>query len=142
MEASQEGLLNSGNMHRVLSDVLDVPNLDEDTISRLVDLVNQAKSVADGGIEQAEIFEEIYRTLAAKMPVSMMDKLNTWRKIGMLSNPKTHARNIISNAVNIPQRKLNDLFATLYERMQDPSVRTHYFWVEAERVRKKKSQIS
>lgn len=133
VEASQEGLLNSGNMHRVLSDVLDVPNLDEDTISRLVDLVNQAKSVADGGIEHAEIFEEIYRTLAEKMPVSMMDKLNTWRKIGMLSNPKTHARNIISNAVNIPQRKLNDLFATLYERMQDPSVRTHYFgWKRSE----------
>lgn len=117
----------------ILKEVLDLPVLDAQTSQTLVDLVNQAKNVADGGIEQADVFEEIYRTLAAKMPVSMMDKLNTWRKIGMLSNPKTHARNIISNAVNIPQRKLNDLFATLYERMQDPSVRTHYFgWKRSE----------
>lgn len=137
VEASQEGLLNSGNMHRVLSDVLDVPNLDEDTISRLVDLVNQAKSVADGGIEQAEIFEEIYRTLAAKMPVSMMDKLNTWRKIGMLSNPKTHIRNYLSNVVNVPQRKISDFFAGIFEKTQDPSVRTHYLgWRRSEHGKK------
>ena len=124
VEASQEGLLNAGNMRRALSDVLDVPNLDEDTISRLVDLVNQAKNVADGGVEQAELFEEIYRTLAAKMPVSMMDKLNTWRKIGMLSNPKTHVKNFVSNIAVMPQRKATDAVTQLLERFVDPSQRT------------------
>lgn len=124
VEASQEGLLNAGNMRRALSDVLDVPNLDEDTISRLVDLVNQAKNVADGGVEQAELFEEIYRTLAAKMPVSMMDKLNTWRKIGMLSNPKTHFKNFVSNIAVMPQRKATDAVTQLLERFVDPSQRT------------------
>lgn len=124
VEASQEGLLNAGNMRRALSDVLDVPNLDEDTISRLVDLVNQAKSVTDGGIEQAELFEEIYRTLAARMPVSMMDKLNTWRKIGMLSNPKTHVKNFVSNIAVMPQRKATDAVTQLLERFVDPSQRT------------------
>lgn len=124
VEASQEGLLNAGNMRRALSDVLDVPNLDEDTISRLVDLVNQAKNVADGGVEQAELFEEIYRTLAARMPVSMMDKLNTWRKIGMLSNPKTHVKNFVSNIAVMPQRKATDAVTQLLERFVDPSQRT------------------
>lgn len=124
VEASQEGLLNAGNMRRALSDVLDVPNLDEDTISRLVDLVNQAKNVADGGVEQAEIFEEIYRTLAAKLPDSMMDKLNTWRKIAMLSNPKTHVKNFVSNIAVMPQRKATDAVTQLLERFVDPSQRT------------------
>ena len=124
VEASQEGLLNAGNMRRALSDVLDVPNLDEDTISRLVDLVNQAKNAVDGGVEQAELFEEIYRTLAARMPVSMMDKLNTWRKIGMLSNPKTHVKNFVSNIAVMPQRKVTDAVTQLLERFVDPSQRT------------------
>lgn len=124
VEASQEGLLNAGNMRRALSDVLDVPNLDEDTISRLVDLVNQAKNVADGGVEQAELFEEIYRTLGAKLPDSMMDKLNTWRKIAMLSNPKTHVKNFVSNIAVMPQRKVTDAVTQLLERFVDPSQRT------------------
>lgn len=124
VEASQEGLLNAGNMRRALSDVLDVPNLDEDTISRLVDLVNQAKNVADGGVEQAELFEEIYRTLGTKLPDSMMDKLNTWRKIAMLSNPKTHVKNFVSNIAVMPQRKVTDAVTQLLERFVDPSQRT------------------
>ena len=124
VEASQEGLLNAGNMRRALSDVLDVPNLDEDTISRLVDLVNQAKNAVDGGVEQAELFEEIYRTLGTKLPDSMMDKLNTWRKIAMLSNPKTHVKNFVSNIAVMPQRKVTDAVTQLLERFVDPSQRT------------------
>lgn len=122
--AASELNLPESSYFDILKEALGLPVLDAQTSQTLVDLVNQAKNVADGGVEQAELFEEIYRTLAAKMPVSMMDKLNTWRKIGMLSNLKTHIKNFVSNIAVMPQRKATDAVTQLLERFVDPSQRT------------------
>lgn len=123
--AASELNLPESSYFDILKEALGLPVLDAQTSQTLVDLVNQAKNVADGGIEQAELFNEIYRTLGKNVQASNMDKFNNFRKIAMLSNPKTHIKNIVSNAVNIIQRKLTDLFAELLERAKlDPSERT------------------
>ena len=127
VEAQESGVLklSKEKIRRTLSNVLQIPELDADTAREVVNLVERAKSVPDGGIEQAELFNEIYRTLGKNVQASNMDKFNNFRKIAMLSNPKTHIKNIVSNAVNIIQRKLTDLFAELLERAKlDPSERT------------------
>lgn len=127
VEAEENGVLNLSRkkIRRTLSNVLQIPELDADTAREVVNLVERAKSAPDGGIEQAELFNEIYRTLGKNVQASNMDKFNNFRKIAMLSNPKTHIKNIVSNAVNIIQRKLTDLFAELLERAKlDPSERT------------------
>lgn len=127
VEAQESGVLklSKEKIRRTLSNVLQIPELDADTAREVVNLVERAKSAPDGGIEQAELFNEIYRTLGKNVQASNMDKFNNFRKIAMLSNPKTHIKNIVSNAVNIIQRKLTDLFAELLERAKlDPSERT------------------
>ena len=44
-----------------------------------------------------EAVEDAKHKIAEQMNVSKMDKVNAWRYLSMLGNPKTHIRNIVSN---------------------------------------------
>ena len=122
--AASEIGASEADFRRILCDTMDIPQLDEDTAKKMLDALSRAKSLDDGSMKQAQAFEEIYNILASKMPVTKLEKFNTWRKVAMLTNPKTHIRNILSNAVNMPQRKLTDSVTMLLERFVDPSKRT------------------
>lgn len=108
----------------LFSELLNIPHLDANTAESLIELVNKAKGLTDGSLEQAEAFEEIYTLLASKLPSSRWDKIRTWRMMSMLSNPKTHVRNVLSNVANMPQRKLTDAVAQILEKSQDTATRT------------------
>lgn len=54
----------------------------------------------DGSYSQEELnkaVEEVKQQIADEMPSTFMDKVNTWRYLSMLGNPKTHIRNLVSN---------------------------------------------
>lgn len=54
----------------------------------------------DGTFDQKELnkaVEDVKQELANQMKVTMTDKINAWRYLSMLGNPKTHIRNIVSN---------------------------------------------
>lgn len=54
----------------------------------------------DGTFDQAELnkaVEDVKQKIADQMKVSKMDKVNAWRYLAMLGNPKTHIRNLVSN---------------------------------------------
>lgn len=56
----------------------------------------------DGSFDQDrlnEAVEKVKQQIADQMPVSLMEKANAWRYLSMLGNPKTHIRNLVSNAV-------------------------------------------
>lgn len=54
----------------------------------------------DGTYDQAkldEAVEKVKKKIADQMKVTKMDKVNAWRYLSMLGNPKTHIRNLVSN---------------------------------------------
>lgn len=54
----------------------------------------------DGTYDQEKLnkaVEDVKQKIADKMKVTKMDKVNAWRYLSMLGNPKTHIRNLVSN---------------------------------------------
>ena len=54
----------------------------------------------DGSFDQTklnEAVEDAKQKIADQMKVTVMDKVNAWRYLSMLGNPKTHIRNLVSN---------------------------------------------
>lgn len=116
VEAIDQGAFNNETLKSTFAESLGLPSLDEDTVSKLVELAKRAGEAVDYSQEQADIFEEIYETLAKKVPMTALEKFNSVRKIGMLSNIKTHAKNFFSNLAMMLTRKSDDAVAILLEK--------------------------
>lgn len=89
------------------------------------DLVSNFLS-AETDAERAAALDAIYRDVANQMPVRWIDKLNAWRYLSMLGNPRTHVRNILGNLMFAPVRATKDVVAAGLEAafIRDPSQRT------------------
>ena len=73
---------------------------------------------ASGTFDQAEldrVVEEVKQEIANKMKRTGVDYINSWRMLSMLGNPKTHARNIISNAAMAVARLEKNIIARSIE---------------------------
>lgn len=68
--------------------------------------------------------EEIQQYIADQVPATWEDKLNAWRYLSMLGNPRTHIRNIFGNAVFIPAVEMKNLIAMQGERLLPQELRT------------------
>lgn len=139
--AVDNGALDTQNLKNIFAESLGLPSLDEDTVSKLVELAKRAGEAVDYSQEQADIFEEIYETLAKKVPMTALEKWESWRKTGMLSNIKTHLKNIGANAFMYPIRKIDAGLANILERIimrgDDAAKRTRsVFWRQSEHGRK------
>jgi hypothetical protein len=64
--------------------------------------------------------ERIYNRINEQLPVTTMDKMDSWRRMAMLLNPKTHIRNVIGNAIMMPLRKGSDTLAAGMEKVLLP----------------------
>ena len=54
----------------------------------------------DGTYDQAKLnkaVEDVKQQIADQMKVTRLEKVNAWRYLAMLGNPKTHIRNVVSN---------------------------------------------
>lgn len=89
------------------------------------DLVSNFLS-AETDAERASALDAIYQDIANQMPVRWIDKLNAWRYLSMLGNPRTHVRNILGNLMFAPVRAAKDVVAAGLEAafIRDPSQRT------------------
>ena len=67
--------------------------------------------------EMQAAMEALLQDIANKAPVTVMDKWNTWRYLAMLGNPKTHIRNLASNAVFSPAIFLKDLIGAVAQNV-------------------------
>lgn len=59
--------------------------------------------------------EKIQEYIASKIPATWQEKLNSWRYLAMLGNPRTHIRNIVGNAVFIPAVEMKNVLAQVGE---------------------------
>lgn len=87
-------------------------NFEKATISKdLAQKMLEAKNEEEISAARNEIIADI----ASQIPSNWFEKINAWRRISMLLNPITHARNIAGNAVSIPARALKDLIGVAIE---------------------------
>ena len=66
----------------------------------------------------------------AQLPASNMEKLDAWRRMAMLLNPKTHIRNVLGNALMMPARGISESISTVAESVilkNKPELRTKSF---------------
>ncbi len=116
------GDLNDVTMRRVFEEVLELPRLNDEEVKQIVKLVNAINNVDDYTLEKEELTEQLYTLLANKQILTLGEKYSSMRKLFMLSNIKTHLRNIFSNFAMSGLRKADDLSASIIEKVfvKDP----------------------
>jgi hypothetical protein len=82
--------------------------------------------MAETNAERAAAWDAITTSIADQIPSTFREKANFWRYTSMLTNPTTHIRNIMGNAIQFGARKIKDGIGTAIERavIKDPSQRT------------------
>lgn len=82
--------------------------------------------MAETDAERAASWDAITTSIADQIPSTFMEKANFWRYTSMLTNPTTHIRNIMGNAIQMGARKIKNGIGTAIERavIKDPSQRT------------------
>ena len=98
------------------------------------DLVGQLMEGDPASIEI--IVDQIKLDLASQLPATLADKLNAWRYLSMLGNPRTHLRNITGNLLMLPLIRTKDTVATILETILVPkSHRTKGFTASGDLIR-------
>lgn len=82
--------------------------------------------MAEGDAERAAAWDAITTDIANQLPSTFREKANFWRYTMMLTNPTTHIRNMLGNAIQYGVRKLKNGVGTAIERavIRDQSQRT------------------
>ena len=90
--------------------------------------------MAETDAERAAAWDAITTSIADQIPSTFREKANFWRYTMMLTNPTTHIRNIMGNAIQLGARKIKDGIGTAIERavIKDPSQRTKAVNVDKE----------
>lgn len=78
------------------------------------ELIEEFRNATDQA-GRAAAAEEIYRSIAKQVPSTWTDKWNAWRYMAMLTNPRTHSRNIVGNVFFMPFRLIKNAVATTLE---------------------------
>ena len=82
--------------------------------------------MAETDAERAAAWDAITTSIADQIPSTFLEKANFWRYTSMLTNPTTHIRNIMGNAIQMGARKIKNGIGTAIERavIKAPSQRT------------------
>ena len=82
--------------------------------------------MAETDAERAAAWDAITTSIADQIPSTFMEKANFWRYTSMLTNPTTHIRNIMGNAIQLGARKIKNGVGAAIERavIKDQSQRT------------------
>lgn len=81
-------------------------------------LMQAYKEALDGGDagKVKEAWHDIEQNVADQIPSNWIEKLDSWRYLAMLGNPRTHIRNIAGNVGFMPVRMIKNAVATGLER--------------------------
>jgi hypothetical protein len=82
--------------------------------SDIVDEIYNMKYLDEAAREK--VMNSVHDRLAQEIPVTKLEKFNTWRRMAMLLNPTTHVRNVVGNALVVPLRKSSDTMAAVLEK--------------------------
>ena len=80
----------------------------------------QGDSILDAAMSRRvsdAALDNVSYVAANNLPVSRMDKVNAWRRMAMLANPKTHIRNFGGNLIMAGLRKTSDTIGAGLEKV-------------------------
>lgn len=119
--APRQNTANSGDVEGARVDYID-----KVTGFTLSDELATNYLMAETDAERAAAWDAITTSIADQIPSTFMEKANFWRYTSMLTNPTTHIRNIMGNAIQFGARKIKDGIGTAIERavIKDQSQRT------------------
>lgn len=119
--APRQNTTNSGDVESARVDYID-----KVTGFTLSDELATNYLMAETDAERAAAWDAITTSIADQIPSTFMEKANFWRYTSMLTNPTTHIRNIMGNAIQMGARKIKNGIGTAIERavIKDPSQRT------------------
>lgn len=110
---------------------LDAINKEYGTDIKIKDDLMQKLNAAEGKEQIESVAEEIYNDVAPQVPVKKGEKLDAWRRLAMLANPKTQVRNLLGNAGVKGMRDISGVMDGILQTVfiRDPSKRTNSFLV-------------
>lgn len=89
--------------------------LTDEDIANIMDYLGEAEKMPDSK-ERYELEDKAFQIIADKVVTkNFMDKLDSWRYLAMLSNPKTTLRNYLGNQVNRVTTGVSNSIAGLIE---------------------------
>lgn len=89
--------------------------LTDEDIANIMDYLGEAEKMPDSK-ERYELEDKAFQIIADKVVTkNFMDKLDSWRYLAMLSNPKTTLRNYLGNQVNRATTGVSNSIAGLIE---------------------------
>lgn len=89
--------------------------LTDEDIANIMDYLGEAEKMPDSK-ERYELEDKAFQIIADKVVTkNLMDKLDSWRYLAMLSNPKTTLRNYLGNQVNRVTTGVSNSIAGLIE---------------------------
>lgn len=100
---------------------------------------------ADGTFDRAELdaaVEGVKQEIADQMSVSFGEKINAWRYLAMLGNPKTHVRNLISNVAMKATAAVKNAVARTIEDIAPIKTRTKTWRSATEDVKAYAKQVT
>ena len=86
-----------------ITDKVDLFELTPDMIDKIVSSKNKT--------EMYDNIDQVYEDLGQQVPLSIMEKIDSWRYFSMLANPKTHIRNMVGNVAMGKTQRLKDKLA-------------------------------
>ena len=119
--APRQNTTNSGDLESARVDYID-----KVTGFTLSDELATNYLMAETDAERAAAWDAITTSIADQIPSTFREKANFWRYTSMLTNPTTHIRNIMGNAIQLGARKIKNGIGTAIERavIKDQSQRT------------------
>lgn len=107
---------------RILKKINEQHNTNVEVPDKLLDALRNAKTQKE--INEAK--DAISLHIWNNVPPNWVEKVNAWRYLSMLGNPKTHVRNLIGNVIFSPVKTFRNILATGLEHalVKDTSLRT------------------
>ena len=77
-------------------------NTGKDTQVMLPEWLLRAAEAAQTEEDFDKVHDAAVKEIASQVPANWKDRLQTWRMVSMLANPRTHVRNIVGNMLFVP----------------------------------------
>lgn len=94
--------------------------LNEELVQKVLDSYDDASHTTFNKEQMDQAVDELKQDIADQMKVSKTEKINAWRYLSMLGNPKTHIRNVVANGAMTAVKRFKD---TLNAAGQDIFIR-------------------
>lgn len=107
---------------RVKSTMRNISSIEKKTNTKIEVPEELIQKLANSTSEQEinAVKKAINTEIWNQVPANWVDKVNAWRYMSMLANPKTHVRNLLGNAIFVPVKGIRNYLASALERVIVP----------------------